>query len=74
MSTKKSKVLELAAYFDGFFISEEVHAGKAQETAAELRRLHTRVIELGMKLIELHDAFRADLKRLVDGYNAGLAE
>lgn len=61
MSTKKSKALELAAYFDGFFISEEVHAGKAQETAAELRRLHARVVELEANLKRATLALNGDL-------------
>lgn len=67
----QAEALRLAEFFDDFFVGEEVHATTARKVAAELRRLHARVQELGSNqpvryaLQTIHDTFKRDLD---DGY------
>lgn len=77
MSTTKPEALRLAAGLESIFISEEVHATKAQAIAAELRRLHQseregwrHASELEQERKRLH-AENADLRAQLVAIGAG---
>ena len=65
MSTTKPEALRLAEGLESIFISEEIHATKAQKIAAELRRLHARIADLESQLVK-EAARSADEKRRAD--------
>ena len=61
------EALRLAADMSGIFVSEEIHASKAQAIAAELRRLHAeneRKSEAIQKLWKERDEAIAEIERL----------
>lgn len=53
MSTTKPEALRLAEGLESIFISEEIHATKAQKIAAELRRQHARIADLESQLASI---------------------
>lgn len=65
MSTTQPEALRLAEGLESIFISEEIHATKAQKIAAELRRLHARIADLESRLVK-EAARSADEKRRAD--------
>lgn len=65
LNTTQPEALRLAEGLESIFISEEIHATKAQKIAAELRRLHARIADLESQLVK-EAARSADEKRRAD--------